>query len=53
MTLGSAHRRDLYLTTYDSLEETDIHGLAGLELANPATKRPQNHVLDPVGTDIS
>jgi hypothetical protein len=49
----SARRRNLYLTTHSTHERQTSMLPAGFELAIPASKRPQTHVLDCAATGIA
>jgi hypothetical protein len=49
---GSASSRDLYLTTYNYSQYTDIHTPAVFEPAMSASERPQSHTLDGAATRI-
>ena len=48
----SARRRDLYLTTPNSLKRQISMPAAGFELAIPASERPQTHALYPAHTGL-
>jgi hypothetical protein len=49
---GSAHRRDLYMTTHKIHKRRTFMSPAGIEVAIPASERPQTHVLDRAATGI-
>ena len=49
---GSAHRRDLYLTTHNTHKTQTFMLLAGLELSVPASERPQTLASDRSATAI-
>jgi len=48
-----ARRRDLYLTTYNTQQETDTHAPpTGFETTIPISERPQTYALDRAATGI-
>jgi hypothetical protein len=52
----SARRRDLYITTNNSQQETDIHAPLPQRDSNPqslASERPQTHAVDRAVAGIS
>jgi len=48
----SASRRDLYLTTHNTLKRQTSMPVAGFETAIPTSERPQNYALDGAATRI-
>jgi hypothetical protein len=49
---GPARRRDLYLTTHNTLKRQPSMPPAGFEPTVPASERPQIHALDRAATGI-